>query len=33
VIRAFKRKYDWGIDPKDQYDQLIRVKPTRWIGW
>jgi hypothetical protein len=33
VIRAFKKKYDWSIDPKDQYDQLIRVKPTRWLGW
>jgi len=33
VTRAFHKKYDWGIDPKDEYDQLIEVKPTRWLGW
>jgi hypothetical protein len=33
VVRAFKEKYDWSIDPKDRYDQLIRVKPIRWLDW
>jgi hypothetical protein len=33
VTQAFLKKYDWGIDPKDEYDQLIEVKPTRWLGW
>jgi hypothetical protein len=33
VIRAFRKKYDWGISPQDQYDLLIRVKPKKWLGW
>lgn len=33
VKRAFKGKYDWDIGPKDRYDQLVRVKPTRWLAW
>jgi len=32
VTRGFLKKYDWSIDPKSQYDQLIRVKPTKWLG-
>lgn len=33
VVRAFAKKYDWSIGPEDQYDELIRVRPIRWLGW
>jgi nitroimidazol reductase NimA-like FMN-containing flavoprotein (pyridoxamine 5'-phosphate oxidase superfamily) len=33
IIRAFSKKYDWDISPTDQYDQLIRVEPQRWLRW
>jgi PPOX class probable F420-dependent enzyme len=33
VTRAFTKKYDWAISPRDQYDLLIRVRPMRWLGW
>lgn len=33
IVRAFKDKYDWEISPQDQYDTLVRVKPTKWLGW
>jgi hypothetical protein len=33
IVHAFKKKYDWDISPEDQYGRLIRVRPTRWLGW
>jgi hypothetical protein len=33
VIRAFRKKYDWEISPRDQYNLLVRVTPKKWLEW
>jgi len=33
VVRQFKEKYDWEIETDEEYDELIRISPHKWLVW
>jgi PPOX class probable F420-dependent enzyme len=33
MLRAFHAKYEWDINTDDQYNQVIAIRPQKWLAW
>jgi hypothetical protein len=33
LIKAFREKYDWNIEVKDEHDAMFELTPQKWVTW
>ena len=33
VLKAYKEKYDWDLDPDGDYGLLVEIRPAKWLKW